>query len=241
MKNKDFFYLQYDKINWPNQETTKINSSVNSFIIKGIITKKQGSRIKLYDIGLGIGFFMKMLYKVIAPKYKQISIEGCEPSKKNYQYFTKHHLKTRKGVRIKTQHVTFLNAKTATKFDFITAIYVFPHFLYEELQETVHKIHTMLEPNGQFILVVANESYLERKLESMKDLSIEKSFVGFDNKQYKEVLHYSDIPDIGKVIDYNREEQFYLDIFRKYGFKLAKKNDLNDNGFICTVFVFQKQ
>ena len=37
MKNKEFFYQQYDKINWENQEKTKINSFVNNFIIKEII------------------------------------------------------------------------------------------------------------------------------------------------------------------------------------------------------------
>ena len=53
MKNKNFFYLQYDKINWPNQEKTKINSFVNNFIIQEIILKKKGDEIKIFDIGLG--------------------------------------------------------------------------------------------------------------------------------------------------------------------------------------------
>ena len=38
MKNKSFFYLQYNKINWENQEKTKINSNVNDFITKKIST-----------------------------------------------------------------------------------------------------------------------------------------------------------------------------------------------------------
>ena len=28
MKNKEFFYLQYDKLAWENQEKTKINTLV---------------------------------------------------------------------------------------------------------------------------------------------------------------------------------------------------------------------
>lgn len=33
MKNKDFFYLQYNKINWKNQTETKINSFINNISI----------------------------------------------------------------------------------------------------------------------------------------------------------------------------------------------------------------
>ena len=87
MKNKNFFYQQYEKINWENQEKTKINSFVNSFIIQEIISKKKSSSIKIFDIGFGIGFFIKMIYKSLNPIYKSIVIEGCEPSDKNYNYF----------------------------------------------------------------------------------------------------------------------------------------------------------
>lgn len=239
MKNKNFFYQQYEKINWENQEKTKINSLVNEFIIKEIISKKNGSSIKIFDIGFGIGFFMKMLYTSLNQVYKNIIIEGCEPSDKNYNYFIKN-FKFRKGVNPKTYNNTFLNTKTDEKFDFITAIYVFPHFLSNELNETAEKIRLMLEQGGKFILVVANENYIEEKLKSMKDLFIERSSVELDGKRYKEVLHYSDIPKIGKLIDYNREEQFYLDLFKKHRFKLKQKNELDDKGFICTVFVFEK-
>lgn len=241
MKNKNFFYQQYEKINWENQEKTKINSFVNNFIIQEIISKQKGSSIKVFDIGFGIGFFIKMLYKSLSPIYKNIVIEGCEPSAKNYNYFIKKPLNFRKGVQLKTHNNTFLNTKTDEKFDFITAIYVFPHFVSEELGETAKKINLMLKQSGKFILVVANETYIEEKLKSMKDLFIERNAVEFDGKKYKEVLHYSDIPKIGKLIDYNREEQFYPDLFKKYGFKLNQKKDLDDSGFICTVFVFQKK
>jgi len=241
MKNKNFFYQQYEKINWENQEKTKINSFVNNFVIKETISKKKGSSIKVFDIGFGIGFFIKMLYKIVNTLYKDILIEGCEPSNKNYNYFIKKHLNFRKGVQLKTYNSTFLNTKTDKKFDFITAIYVFPHFIPDELEETAKKINLMLEQNGKFILVVANETYIEEKLKSMKDLFIERNNLEFGGKKYKEVLHYSDIPEIGKLIDYNREEQFYPDLFRKYGFELEMKKDLDDNGFICTVFVFQKK
>lgn len=65
MKNPKFFYQQYEKICWENQEKTKINSLVNKFIIQEIISKKSGSSIKIFDIGFGIGFFIKMLYKTL--------------------------------------------------------------------------------------------------------------------------------------------------------------------------------
>lgn len=241
MKNKNFFYQQYEKINWENQEKTKINSLVNKFIIQEIISKKKSSNIKIFDIGFGIGFFIKMFYKSLSPIYKSIVISGCEPSEKNYNYFIKKPLNFRKEVQLKTYNSTFLNTKINEKFDFITAVYVFPHFVSDELEETAKKINLMLEQNGKFILVVANENYIEEKLKSMKDLFIERNSIELDGKKYKEVLHYSEIPKIGKLIDYNREEQFYINLFKKRGFELEQKKDLDDNGFVCTIFVFQKK
>lgn len=236
MKNKDFFYLQYDKINWENQENTKINSFVNNFIIDKIISKDTGSKIKVFDMGFGIGFFMREIYKNFGEK---IILEGCEPSSKNYKFFSNSDfIKKNKSIRI--YNTTFLETSTKNKFNFLTSIYVFPHFVFDELDITAKKINSMLEKNGRFILVVANEKYLEKKLSNMKDLFIEKNKINFNGKDYNEVLHYSDIPDIGKVIDYNREEKFYLELFDTNGFELEQKTDLNDNGFICTVFVFKK-
>lgn len=241
MKNKNFFYLQYDKINWENQEKTKINSTVNNYIIKKIILKKGDSDIKIFDIGFGIGFFLKRLYLQLVKKYKSISIEGCEPSIKNYEYFIKKKpLKVKGTTELKTYSKTFLEVRTDKKFDFITAIYVFPHFLLDNLEETARKIYTMLNENGKFILVVANERYIKEKLKTQKDLFIEKNIIEFNSKEYKEILHYSDIPKIGKVIDYNREESFYIDLFTKNNFRLVQRKDLNDAGFICTIFVFEK-
>ncbi|TAK96438.1 class I SAM-dependent methyltransferase, partial [Patescibacteria group bacterium] len=158
MKNKNFFYLQYDRVNWQNQEKTKINAFVNDYIIGEIVAKKDCSDIKVFDIGFGIGFFMKMLYRRLSNACKKMVIAGCEPSEKNYQFFAKKHLKVRKGVEIETYNSTFLNVKTDQKFDFITAIYVFPHFVQDELDATVKKISSMLEQEGQFVLVVANEA-----------------------------------------------------------------------------------
>lgn len=240
MKNKNFFYQQYNQINWENQEKTKINLFIYNFIIQEIFSKKKGSSIKIFDIGFGIGFFIKTLCDLLNKSYQEIILEGCEPSKKNYDYFVKN-FHSRIGSKIRTYNDTFLNTRTNKKFDFITAIYVFPHFVFDELKEVTKKINLMLEQKGKFILVVANEKYIEEKLKSMKDLFIEKNIIKFNNKVYRETLHYSDIPKIGKVIDYNREEQFYLDLFLNNKFKLIQKKDLDDNGFICTIFVFEKK
>ncbi len=242
MRNKNFFYLQYDKINWENQEKTKINSFVNNFTIKEIISKKRDNSIKIFDIGFGIGFFIKMLYHELTKSYGNIVIEGCEPSLKNYDYFVKKKpLSVRKGTKLKAYNKTFLEVQTNERFDFITAIYVFPHFASDELETTAKKIYSMLNEEGKFILVVANEKYLKEKLRDKRDLFIEKNMIYLDGKNYEEVLHYSDIQKIGKVIDYNREERFYIDLFEKNNFKLNDKKDLNDSGFICTVFIFEKR
>src|SRR3989339_453355 len=148
MKNKNFFYLQYDKINWQNQEKTKINALVNNYIINEIIAKKKNSNIKVFDIGFGIGFFMKMLYQKVFKTGKKMIIAGCEPSEKNYQFFLKKFLKDLKSVEVKTYNSTFLNTKIDQKFDFITAIYVFPHFVPDEMDKTAKKINIMLEKGG---------------------------------------------------------------------------------------------
>jgi len=236
-KNRNFFYLQYNKINWKNQEKTKINSYIYDYIIQNILTKHQEEDISIFDIGLGIGFFIKMLVNSLVGKYRRISIEGCEPSKVNYEYFLNQKFE---GIDLKTFPTSFLETQTGTKFDYVTAIYVFPHFLFEDLEIVAGKSFSMLKPNGKFILVLANEEYLKEKLENQRDLFIESGKVAFRGKQYGEVLHYSDIPEIGKVIDYNREENFYLDLFDSTGFSLELKEELNDNGFICSLYVFMK-
>ncbi|MBU4069435.1 MAG: methyltransferase domain-containing protein [Nanoarchaeota archaeon] len=242
MKNKEFFYQQYNKIDWENQEKTKINSFIYHFIIKNIITKKKGSQIKIFDMGFGIGFFFRILARNLCNNFKEIHLGGCEPSKKNYQYFIKKKsLISGKNTKLKTHHKTFQKVKTKEKFDFITAIYVFPHFSPEDLENITKKIYSMLNKKGQFILIVANEKYLEEKLKDKRDLFIKKNIIQFSGKRYREILHYSDIPKIGKIIDYNREDEYYIDLFKKNKFKLKSKKDLNDSDFIATIFVFERK
>lgn len=236
MKNKDFFYLQYDRVDWENQEKTKINLSVNSYIIENVIFKSDKKIIKIFDIGFGIGFFLRMLYEYAILLWKETVLEWCEPSLKNFDYFASN------KPRITNAHnTTFLATNTNAKFDFITAIYVFPHFIQEEILDAVKKIYSLLEEKWKFVLVVANEGYLKNKLKTMKDLFIEKTVIHLNGKEYEEVLHYTDIPEIGKVIDFNRDERFYIDLFIDNWFELFSKDDLDDNWFICSVFVFQKK
>lgn len=241
MKNKNFSYLQYDKINWENQEKTKISTFVYNFIINNIILKHKQPNIKIFDIGFGIGFFMKMLYRNLSKSYKNITLAGCEPSNKNYNYFVKKKpLVVRENVKLNTYKDAFQDIRTDKKFDFITATYVFPHFSQEDLEGITKKIYSMLDEKGKLILVVANEEYIKKKLKNEKDLFIKSNIIEMDGKKYKEVLHYSDIPKIGKIIDCNREEQYYLELFKKNKFKLTQKTNFDDSGFICTVFVFEK-
>lgn len=241
MKNKDFFYLQYNKIDWKNQEKTKINSFINDYIIRNIILNHKGGDISIFDIGFGIGFFFKMLLPALEGKYKNILIEGCEPSRVNYDYYLKKKPKNfPSNVAITTYKKTFQDTETEKKFDFVTAIYVFPHFLLEDLEDIVKKIHSMLKDGGKFVLVLAEEKYIENKLKTEQDLFIEKRNITYNGKQFKELLHYSDIPKIGKIVDYNREEAYYLDLFKNNNFNLTHKENLDDNGFLGTLFVFEK-
>lgn len=243
MKNRDFFYLQYNKINWKNQGKTKINFFIYDYIFRNIIIRKKGEGIAIFDIGFGIGFFLKMLYRNLWKHYQNIIIEGCEPSKVNYKHFLKKNLKggDEHGIVFNTYNKSFLRVYTGVKFDFITAIYVFPHFIFNDVKRVVRKIYSMLNEGGRFILIVANEKYLKDKLKNEQDLFIESQNISFDGEKYREVLHYSDIPKIGKIIDYNREESFYSDLFRKNGFALRQKENINDAGFLCTLFIFEKR
>ena len=236
-KNRDFFYLQYNKINWRNQEKTKINASINEHIIRDILLKHEGDSISLFDMGFGVGFFIKMFLDAAREKSHNIHVEGCEPSTVNYGHFA-----SKKPEEVTNLYQDgFLETQTESTFDYITAIYVFPHFLTEDLEDVAKKINRMLKPGGKFMLVLANEEYLKEKLANQKDLFIESGEVSWNRKNYNEVLHYSDIPEIGKVIDYNREEQFYLDLFATTGFSLEKQEVLNDNGFVCSLFFFKKK
>lgn len=234
MKNRDFFFEQYDKINWVNQDKTHLNIAVNQFVIDNILSKKEPP-FKLFDIGSGIGFFIRMLKE----KYgDSIQIEGCEPSKKSYEHFMKSDI-SKENVKIHTD--TFQNFKTDTKFDFITAIYVFPHFIESDLKPIAEKISGMLNNDGKLIIIVSNEEYLRNKLATKKDLFIEQNTIELDGKKYKEYLHYVEIPDMGTVIDYDREENYYKDLLEEDGLTLEKKDTINSDEYICTIFTFEKK
>ena len=89
MKNKNLLFLQYNKIDWQAQEKTKINSKIDNFIVDSVLSKKKGSSIKIFDIGFGIGFFMKLVLHKLKNSYEKFIIQGCEPSEKNYKFFIK--------------------------------------------------------------------------------------------------------------------------------------------------------
>ena len=98
----------------------------------------------------------------------------------------------------------------------------------------------MLNKQGKFILVVGNEKYLKEKLKSKKDLFIEKNIINLGNKKYKETLFYSEIPKIGTIIDYHRNESFYTNLLKKEKIHLVQKRILNDKGLIATILIFEK-
>jgi SAM-dependent methyltransferase len=242
MKNKDFFYQQYNKISWKNQDKTKINSLINNHIIDSVILKHKKPTLQIFDIGFGIGFFFKMLNGKFGDNYTSIKLEGCEPAITNSAYFKnkKGSIRWNKNISIKTYNTTFLETNPDGRFDFITAIYVFPSFVFDELDQVVKKAYSLLNDGGKFIIVVAEENYLKNKLEQETDLFIERNRITYDGKEYEEILHYTDIPEIGKVIDYNRSESFYNALFIKNNFRLTGKEKLNDSGFISTMFIFEK-
>lgn len=241
MHSKDFMYLQYNNLNWSHQTQTNMNGFINEFIIDDIISVKQAKALKVFDIGFGIGAFIRMLIEK-TNEQTDLIIEGCEPSEKNYRYFSDTSPVLRNGISLKIHWATISDTETENKFDFITAIYVFPHIAQDELAATAKKIYSMLKPGGRFIMVVVNEHYLKEKMEVDKGVYtlLDKYEVEYDGRKYTEYVHHSDLPGIGRILDYSREEVFYLDLFRSNGFYFVQKNDLEDSGFKCSVYVLQK-
>ena len=240
MTKPEYKYNQYNEIDWTNQDKTLINSLVNQYIIDEILSQKSGDSVKIFDMGFGIGLFFEMLNKHLPLKYKNILIEGCEPSEKNYKYFINMKSNLFKDVNIKTYYSTFLETVPDEKFDFISAIYVFPHISSEELNHTAYKINQLLEQDGKFILVVANEEYLQDRWNSDESTIIERKVFHYKGKDYHEVLHYSDLPEIGRLVDLNRGDDLYIQILADNDFQLESKEVLNDNGFLCSVYILKK-
>lgn len=242
MKNKDFFYLQYNKVDWFNQEITLINKKINEYIIKiilDIINKFNNKSILLLDIWFWTGFFISMLYESLINKNINFYIHWCEPSEKNFNFF-KVKSWNFDNKKIVIQNSTILNFQTNQKFDFITSIYVFPHILFEDLELTLSKIYSILNSWWYFAIVIANYSYVEKKLSDEKDLFIEKNDIEYNKEIFTEILHYSDIPEIWKIIDFNREEKLYELLFHKVWFYTEKKEIINDNWFLATLFLLKK-
>lgn len=241
MHSKEFLYLQYNELNWAHQAQTDLNGFINEFITDEIISVRQAAELKVFDIGFGIGAFIRMLIEKTSG-HSALVIEGCEPSEKNYSYFANTPLPLREGVSLKTYPEPFLLIETGQKFDFITAIYVFPHIAQDELAATAKKIHSMLEPGGRFVMVVANEHYLKERLTNEREAYtlLEKTEIDIKGRSYTEFMHYTDIPGIGRILDYSRGENLYLDLFQDNGLSLFLKKDLEDSGYVCSVYVFQK-
>lgn len=242
MKNRHFFYLQYNKIDWKNQLNTKINSYIYRQIIEDVLLKYRGDSISVFDLGFGIGFFLNMLIRALPARFSKVILSGCEPSTVNFENrLPLERLAKLKGVKVSLHRSMFQQLQTKDKFDFLVSTYVFPSFILDDLNDVTARAYKMIKPGGKFILVVANEKYLEEKIRLEKDLSIEVQEAKLNGKRYKEILNYAEIPKIGKVVDYNREERLYYDLFKKHGFRLSKRSVLNDHGFICTMLIFSKK
>ncbi len=239
-RDKKFFYEQYEQLNWKNQEETKINSQVNDYISDEVIMRHENESISLFDIGFGVGFFITNLSEKLKTKYKYICIEGCEPAKVSYEHFSK---KDISGVELKISNQSFLDISSDKTFDFITAIYVFPHFTFDDLESVIKKINSMLNIRGKFIMVITSEKSYKEGLVKGKDLFnlVEDNKVIYQGKEYQEYLHKSLIPGIGDVYDFNRDEALYLEMFKNNGFSVNGQKELNDGYFLNKILVFEKK
>lgn len=239
MQNHDFSYRQYDRLHWQQQAQTQINTSLHDYIIREIIAGHPGDEIRVFDLGFGIGLLFERLNALLQGNYSRICMEGCEPSVRNYAGFQSGNA-GKGAATIRTENLPFLQYQTESRFDFITAVYVFTHLPSDELEAVAEKISRMLDNNGQFILVVASEKFLEEQMDKGNYRLIEKSSMEFNGKQYWQTLHYSDVPQIGSIIDNSRSEQLYQDLFAKYGMHLRSRREMTDQGFRCSVAVYGK-
>lgn len=222
-----------------SQEETKINSTINRFIIQHILNGKKGDEVRVFDMGFGTGLLLEMLHDALTPVYKAITLEGCEPATNHFKHFESRNIQSGLAKTRIFNH-TFLETRTDTKFDYLVSVYVFPHIDTDELAAAANRIHSMLLEDGKFILVVANENQLLAKLQSHPELVIEKRTAMRNGNTYQEHVHYSEIPQIGTIIDINREERYYVELFRELGMEVLFQSTLDDQGFLCSFLVFSK-
>lgn len=239
--NGDFAYKQYERLSWENQDKTGTNSLIIEDIVRNIVSKKAGEEINIFDMGFGVGSFLKKASDRLSRHFKSIRIRGCEPCVKHYEYFKNLNFRPAANVKIETENSAFENIEINEKYDWLTAIYVFPHIHFEKMEATAQKISGALRDDGRLALVVANENYIRNKIKANSDLLIDKKSIEYNGKLYDEYLHYSELPDIGAIIDYNRDERLYADIFSAAGLELSAKIEINENGFISTIFEFLKK
>ncbi len=215
-----------------------MNSFVYDYIISNIFLKYNDNAISLFDVGFGIGLFLRMFLEKASKKYARVYLEGCEPSKTSFEYFIN---ESGKEMNMVAHHETIADVKTLSKFDVITAVYVMPAVLFEDIEHFAKKVYLMLNKGGRFYCVIAAEkSYKDSK--NNKDLFtiLEKNNREYKGKHYTEFLHKSLLPGIGYVFDYNRDEDLYADIFSQNGFWVEEKKEIDDGYFLNTLFIFKK-
>lgn len=239
MKERNIFYSQYDNIDWINQEKTKINSVVHDYIISKIFDNIRKDDVRIFDIGFGIGLFLEKLSERLAGCFDKIIIDGCEPSSRNYRYYKSRKIRNKSNIN-NTFNKTFLETSIDRKYDCVTAVYVFPNIVRDELEKTADKIYSILDNGGFFFLVTASEEYMKSVLDMCSNLIVSKERFEFDGSFYNEILHYTDIPEIGRILDLKRAEKFYQKLFIRCGLDLVLKKYLYDSGFIGTVHMFRK-
>jgi ubiquinone/menaquinone biosynthesis C-methylase UbiE len=241
MKNDNFLSFQYEELDWFKQEEAKINVNINRYIIEEIILRKKSKSINLFDMGFGVGFFIKMFYKKVQDIYDRIIIEGCEPSEKSFSKFKKSEVEIKNGHYLNLNKSFFLDLKIEDdKFDVLTSIYIFNCLKFGELEKTFEKIANILKSGGLFFLVVSSDNCFLERVRKDKSLIIKKDILEFGGSKYKEITHYTDLEGLGRIVDCNRETSLYIDLAKKYNLSLLEKKEVFDNDLISSVLIFEK-
>ncbi len=232
------FYQQYDAVEWSAQMGTHLNRKIYERIIAHI-KKNPSTELSLFDMGFGVGYFLSMLYDAFKDKYNHLLLAGCEPARKSYDYFVTHAPPASEN-KLSLSNDAFLEVHNEQKFDFVTAIYVLPNFSEELMPSVVRKICSLLKSEGEFIFATTQFQFIEQAISRHPSRVLKDAHFEYNGSLYRETLHWTELPGVGRIKDYNRERRYYLDLFKNGDFDLLQIEEFESDGFPTEIYYFQK-